>query len=121
MENGLNITWDCPVLSNGPLDYFQILMEGHNASKVQIFNVTGLNYLNVNPNCSENEDDAVYNFRVRAVNIRNNSHLYGRYSNPAKSRLCSGGEFSKIILGIVVPLYSVGYKDSHKLYMPSLL
>lgn len=106
LDEIVNITWDDPVNANGPLDYFQVIMEGHNASRFEVFNVTGRNFFILHPNCSQKIDDIVYDFSVRAVNVKDGYHLYGRYSKPTKNKLCSSGKFFKAVVYCAV-LYNI--------------
>lgn len=74
-------------------------MEGHNSSNAfEVFNVTGRNFFVLHPNCSQKIDDIVYDFSVRAVNIKDGYHLYGRYSQPTKNKLCSSGKLRQLFI-----------------------
>ncbi|GFT12485.1 hypothetical protein NPIL_470111 [Nephila pilipes] len=95
-KNLLNISWDPPLLPNGPIDYYEVKLEGmiYNG----IYNVSGQTFLLLDHVCTEDNDNET-EIQVRAVNFKNGVPLFGDYGGHIKTILCPSG-YSRLAIAI---------------------
>ncbi|KAF8777452.1 Cytokine receptor like protein [Argiope bruennichi] len=87
LENNINISWAPPLLPNGPVQYYQVWVDGDSWDDITVYNVSGSTFLLLDRKCETGSNNETQ-FEVRAVNLKDGNPLFGDFSPPTKTILC---------------------------------
>ncbi|GBM92723.1 Cytokine receptor [Araneus ventricosus] len=100
LENNINISWASPLLPNGPVQYYQVWVDGEAWDDSSIYNISGSTFLLLDRKCDAGSNNETQ-FEVRAVNLKDGNPLFGEFSEPTKTILCPLSSIS-LKIGIAV-------------------
>lgn len=105
-EDIFNISWDPPLLPNGPIEYYEIKLEG---TFEGVYNVSGQTFLLLDQDCIQ-KDNNITEIQIRAVNFKNGVPLHGEYGGRAETILCpsTGSVLKTFLIGATCLLLGVG-------------
>lgn len=83
----VRVLWPAPSYAAGPLNFYQI-----KGVDDELFVTTDLEALLSIPDCKADNDEKLYRFQVRAVNVKpNGEHLYGNWSEAGEGNCYNSG------------------------------